>query len=144
MPLHVVINPTPEAGQNSSLHWGLAQAEALEPEWLMVALADQPLLESGDLKDLMAAVKKAPAGTQMLQPTVKGQPGNPVMLSSKVMQAILQTPQSGGKAWRQQHPEQVFAWPSTNAHYFIDMDTPEDIAKLALEHGIQLTWGQTS
>ncbi len=144
MPLHVVINPTPEAGQNSSLHWGLAQAEALEPEWLMVALADQPLLESGDLRDLMAAVKKAPAGTQMLQPTVKGQPGNPVMLSSKVMQAILQTPQSGGKAWRQQHPEQVFAWPSTNAHYCIDMDTPEDIAKLALEHGIQLTWGQTS
>ena len=144
MPLHMVINPTPEAGQNSSLQLGLAQAEALEPEWLMVALADQPLLETGDLKDLIAAVKKAPVGTQMLQPTVNGQPGNPVMLSHKAMQAILQTPQSGGKAWRQQNPEQVFAWPSTNVHYCIDMDTPEDIAKLALEHGIQLHWGQIS
>ncbi len=144
MPLHVVINPTPEAGQNSSLHLGLAQAEALEPEWLMVALADQPLLETVDLKDLIAAVKQAPVGTQMLQPTVNGQPGNPVMLSYKAMQAILQTPQSGGKEWRQQNPEQVFAWPSTNVHYCIDMDTPQDIAKLALEHGIQLNWGQIS
>jgi hypothetical protein len=66
------------------------------------------------------------------------------MLSDKAMQAILQTPQSGGKAWRKQNPEQVFAWPSTNVHYCIDMDTPQDIAKLALEHGIQLNWGQIS
>jgi CTP:molybdopterin cytidylyltransferase MocA len=144
MPLHVVLNPQPEAGQNSSLQLGLAAAKNLDPTWLMVALADQPLLEADDLKDLMAAVKHAPTGTQMLQPTVNGQPGNPVMFSDLVMQAILQTPHSGGKEWRQQHPEQVLAWPSTNPHYCIDMDTPEDIAKLAQEHGIDLTWGQTS
>ena len=35
------------------------------------------------------------------------------------------------------------AWPSTNTHYRIDMDTPEDIAKLSEEYGIELTWGQT-
>ena len=144
MPLHVVMNPTPEAGQNSSLQLGLAKAQTLKPEWLMVALADQPLLEAADLKDLIAAVKQAPKGTQMLQPSVKGQPGNPVMFSSGVMQAILQKPQSGGKAWRQQNPDQVLAWPSPNVHYCVDMDTPEDIAKLAQEHGIDLTWGQTS
>jgi len=144
MPLHVVLNPQPEAGQNSSLQLGLAAAKNLDPTWLMVALADQPLLEADDLKDLMAAVKHAPTGTQMLQPTVNGQPGNPVMFSDLVMQAILQTPHLGGKEWRQQHPQQVLAWPSTNPHYCIDMDTPEDIAKLAQEHGIDLTWGQTS
>lgn len=144
MPLHVVINPSPEAGQNSSLHLGLATAQSLQAEWLMVALADQPLIEADDLKALIAAVKQAPQGTQMLQPSVHGQPGNPVMFSAKVMDTVLQNPNSGGKAWRQQHPDTVFDWPSTNAHYCIDMDTPEDIAKLAKEHGIELTWGQTS
>ena len=144
MQLHSVVNPAPEAGQNSSLHLGLAKAQTLNPEWLMVALADQPLLEAADLKDLIAAVKQAPLGTQMLQPAVNGQPGNPVMLSGSVMQALLPNPNWGGKEWRQQHPQQVHMWPSTNAHYCIDMDTPEDIAKLAQEYGIQLTWGQTS
>jgi CTP:molybdopterin cytidylyltransferase MocA len=144
MPLHVVINPTPEAGQNSSLHLGLATAQALQAEWLMVALADQPLIEAEDLKALIAAVKQAPQSTQMLQPSVNGQPGNPVMFSARVMDSILQNPNSGGKAWRQHHPDTVLDWPSTNAHYCIDMDTPEDIAKLAKEHGIDLTWGQTS
>jgi len=144
MPLHVVMNPTPEAGQNSSLQLGLAKAQAFKPEWLMVALADQPLLEAADLKDLIAAVKQAPTGTQMLQPSVKGQPGNPVMFSGGVMQAILHNPLSGGKEWRQQNPDQALAWPSPNVHYCVDMDTPEDIAKLAQEHGIDLTWGQTS
>jgi len=66
------------------------------------------------------------------------------MLSERVMQALLPNPNWGGKEWRQQHPQQVHMWPSTNAHYCIDMDTPEDIAKLAQEYGIQLTWGQTS
>ena len=144
MQLHAVVNPSPEAGQNSSLHLGLAKAQTLNPEWLMVALADQPLLEAADLKDLIAAVKQAPAGTHMLQPTVKGQPGNPVMLSERVMQSLLPNPNWGGKEWRQQNPQHVQMWPSTNVHFYIDMDTPEDIAKLAKEHGIQLTWGQTS
>ena len=144
MQLHAVVNPSPEAGQNSSLHLGLAQAQTLNPKWLMVALADQPLLEAADLKDLIAAVKQAPAGTHMLQPTVKGQPGNPVMLSERVMQSLLPNPDWGGKEWRQQNPQHVLMWPSTNVHYCIDMDTPEDITKLAKEHGIQLTWGQTS
>ena len=144
MPLHTVINPTPEAGQNSSLHLGLVAAQGLSPEWLMVALADQALIESSDLKDLITAVKKAPQSTQMLQPSVNGQPGNPVMFSGRVMQAILQTPHLGGKAWRQQNPAQVLSWSSTNLHYAVDMDTPEDIAKLAQDHGIQLTWEQTS
>lgn len=143
MQLLTVMNPAPEAGQNSSLHLGLATAQGLSPEWLMVALADQPLLEAADFKDLIAAVKQAPSGTQMLQPSVNGQPGNPVLLSRHVMESILENPLWGGKEWRQHHPEQVLAWPSTNTHYRIDMDTPEDIAKLSEEYGIELTWGQT-
>ncbi len=148
MPVHRVLNPQPSDGQNSSLHVGLAKAQSLTPQWLMVALADQPLLEAQDLRDLMAAVKHSPHTTQFLQPLVKGQPGNPVMLSAQVMQDLLQSGAHqaaqalpGGKAWRQQHPEQALLWPTPNTHYCVDMDSPDDMTRLAQLHGIQLEWG---
>ena len=46
MQIHQVLNPQPTDGQNSSLHLGLAKAQSLLAQWLMVALADQPLLDS--------------------------------------------------------------------------------------------------
>jgi CTP:molybdopterin cytidylyltransferase MocA len=157
MGLHQVINPQPTDGQNSSLHLGLAKAQSLAPDWLMVALADQPLLEAQDLQDLVAAVKHAPVGTQMLQPqvTVPGQgalPGNPVMLRKVVMAELLQNGQNlgttdlsqlpGGKEWRQRNPDHFHPWPTSNVHYRIDMDTPDDLAALKTQYGIQLVWGQ--
>ena len=154
MPLHVVINPNPEAGQNSSLHLGLATAQSLQAEWLMVALADQPLIEAEDLKALIAAVKQAPQGTQMLQPSVHGQPGNPVMMSEKVMSDLLDfskgpfatgkpNPQDlpGGKEWRKLNPQHCHPWHAMNPHFQVDMDTPEDIEALRAKYGIDLTWG---
>lgn len=157
MNVHRVLNPQPADGQNSSLHLGLAKAQSLKPDWLMVALADQPLLESQDLQDLVAAVKHAPLGTQMLQPQVakpgeSAQPGNPVMLSNVVMTDLLQNGQSlgtsdrsklpGGKEWRQRNPAQFHPWLTPNLHYRIDLDTPDDLATLQAQYGIQLVWGQ--
>lgn len=160
MAVHRVLNPQPANGQNSSLHLGLAKAQTLSPGWLMVALADQPLIDTQDLKDLVAAVKHSPEGTQMLQPHVgvsgqKALPGNPVMLSHRAMTDLLQTAQKfktegsfdpsslpGGKEWRQRHPEQYHPWPTTNMHYRIDMDTPEDMANLEAQFGIQLVWDE--
>jgi len=153
--VHRILNTQPTEGQNSSLHLGLAKAHSLNPDWLMVALADQPLLESQDLKDLVAAVKHSPEGIQMLQPQVSkaGQaalPGNPVMLSKVVMADLLHLGQAagarsnlpGGKEWRQQNAAHFHAWPTPNLHYRIDMDTPEDLAALQTQYGIQLHWDE--
>ena len=146
MKVHLVLNPKPADGQNSSLHLGLAKASALNPQWLLVALADQPLLEAADLQALIAAVKASADGTQMLQPLVEGQPGNPVMLSHRVMSDLLNHPQGagplrGGKEWRQMHPQHCHSWPTANTHYRVDMDTPKDIESLGAQYGIVLSWG---
>ena len=146
MQVHPVLNPKPAEGQNSSLHLGLAKARTLQAEWLMVALADQPLLEATDLQALIAAVKASPDGTQMLQPWVEGQPGNPVMLSHRVMSDLLNHPQGagplrGGKEWRQIHPQHCHSWPTANTHYRVDVDTPQDIKSLGAQYGIVLSWG---
>jgi molybdenum cofactor cytidylyltransferase len=153
MHIHQLINPQPTDGQNSSLHLGLAKAQSLQAQWLMVALADQPLLDAADLQALIAAVKAGPTGTQMLQPWVDNQPGNPVMLSQQVMFGLLAHSKGasfadgtsskdlpGGKEWRQLNPQQVHQWPTSNPHYKVDMDTPEDIAALQTKYGVALTW----
>ena len=153
MQIHQVLNPQPTDGQNSSLHLGLAKAQSLKAEWLMVALADQPLLDVADLQALIAAVKNSPADTQMLQPWVENQPGNPVMLSQKVMFDLLAHSQGasttgsaspkdlpGGKEWRQRHPQQAHQWATHNPHYKVDMDTPQDIEALKTKYDIDLTW----
>jgi len=154
MHIHQLINPQPTDGQNSSLHLGLAKAQSLQAQWLMVALADQPLLNAADLQALIAAVKAGPAHTQMLQPWVDNQPGNPVMLSQQVMSDLLAHSQGstfvdgasskdlpGGKEWRQLNPQKVHQWTTSNPHYKVDMDTPEDIAALQTKYGVALTWG---
>jgi molybdenum cofactor cytidylyltransferase len=153
MYIHQLMNPQPTDGQNSSLHLGLAKAQSLQAQWLMVALADQPLLDAADLQALIAAVKAGPTGTQMLQPWVDNQPGNPVMLSQQVMSGLLAHSKGasfadgtsskdlpGGKEWRQLNPQQVHQWPTSNPHYKVDMDTPEDIAALQTKYGVALTW----
>jgi molybdenum cofactor cytidylyltransferase len=153
MHIHQVMNPQPTDGQNSSLHLGLAKAQSLQAQWLMVALADQPLLDTADLQALIAAVKASPAGTQMLQPWLDNQPGNPVMLSQQVMSDLLSHSQGasfsdgtsskdlpGGKEWRQLNPQQFRPWVTLNHHYKVDMDTPQDIAALQTKYGVALTW----
>jgi molybdenum cofactor cytidylyltransferase len=139
-PVTVVHNPDPDEGQVSSLRTGL---QALSPkiDSVLVALADQPLINAQDINDLIGAYKKRPAGAQVVQPEVNGQPGNPVIFSSEVREQILAgEARLGCKQWQAAHPEQVHCWVSTNTRYRTDVDTPEDIEALAARTGHQLHW----
>lgn len=139
-PVTVVHNPEPAAGQVSSLRVGL---RALSPriDTVLVALADQPLINAQDINDLIGAYKKRPAGTQVVQPEVDGQPGNPVMFSGEVREQILAgEARVGCKQWQAAHPEQVHRWASTNQRYRTDVDTLEDIEALAARTGHRLRW----
>jgi molybdenum cofactor cytidylyltransferase len=135
-----VHNPNPQAGQISSLHVGLS---ALSPELdaVLVALADQPLIGSADIDDLVEAYRNRPAGVELVQPSVQGLPGNPVIFSQAVRQQILAGgPALGCRQWQQAHPQQVHAWPSDNLAYRTDVDTPEDLVALAERTGHRLLW----
>lgn len=139
-PVTVVHNPDPDAGQVSSLRTGL---QALSPkiDTVLMALADQPLINSQDINDLIGAYKKRPTGAQVVQPEVNGQPGNPVMFSGEVREQILAgEARLGCKQWQAAHPEQVHRWATTNQRYRTDVDTPEDIEALAARTGHRLLW----
>ena len=139
-PLTLVRNPDPDAGQISSLRLGLA---ALSPKLdaVLVALADQPLINAQDITDLIAAYKKRPATAQVVQPTVAGLPGNPVMFSALVREQILAgAAHIGCRQWQAANPEQVHPWMTSNSRYRVDVDTPQDIEALASRTGHRLQW----
>lgn len=139
-PVTLVRNLDPDAGQVSSLRLGL---QALSPkiDAVLVALADQPLINSQDISDLIGAYKKRPEGAQVVQPTVDGQPGNPVMFSSDVREQILAgEAHVGCKQWQAAHAEAVHRWETTNQRYRTDVDSPQDIEALAERTGHRLRW----
>lgn len=139
-PVTIVHNPDPDAGQNSSLRLGL-QALSGKIDSVLVALADQPLINAQDINDLIGAYKKRPSGTEVVQPTVDGLPGNPVMFSQSVREQILAgEARVGCKQWQAANPQAVHPWATPNTRYRTDVDSPEDIEALAARTGHRLVW----
>jgi len=138
--LQYIHNRQPEDGLVSSQRLGLqALPEGLDG--VVMALADQPLIQAADVTALTLEFKARPIGIDMVFPRVNGTPGNPVMLSASARHAILaQGPDFGCKEWRQAHKTQVQAFDSTNVHYTTDLDHLEDVASFKARTGKSLLW----
>jgi molybdenum cofactor cytidylyltransferase len=77
----------------------------------------------------------------LVQPTVDGLPGNPVLFSAVVRGGILAAEGAiGCRQWQAAHPEQVHRWITANSHYRTDVDTLQDIEALAARSGHSLQW----
>lgn len=142
-----VQNPRPDDGQPSSVRIGVnALARSLDA--VLIALADQPLIEIQDVAKLIKAFE-ARGATAMVVPRVTGAdeqclPGNPIMFDA----ALRNEWQAGdvnaySRRWREVNPERVHWFDTKNIHYRVDIDTEEDIARFAERTGRQLQWPQT-
>lgn len=139
-PVTVVLNPHPEDGLVSSQRLGLAALTG-KLDAVVIALADQPLINSQDVALLICAWKKRPPGTALLQPQVQGQRGNPVIFSSEVAEQIVSADINVGcREWRSRHPELVAAYVTDNHRYRVDIDTLEDLERFQKETGHALHW----
>lgn len=139
-PVTLVYNAHPDAGKNSSLHCGL-NALPKNIDAVIVALGDQPLINSQAIDDVIAAYRQRPTLTHVIVPTVNGIPGNPVIFSDTVRDAILLRDNSFGcKQWQIANPEQVYRWQTKNENYCIDIDASDDIKKFATRTGLHLLW----
>jgi molybdenum cofactor cytidylyltransferase len=135
-----VLNPQPDDGHVSSLRTGL---RALPPglDAVVVALADQALIDAPAVQALLQAFAQRPAGTQMLQPSLHGLPGNPVVFSGAVMAQILAGgEQMGARQWMQAHPEAVYRWETPHSHYRLDVDNDSDRQAVEKLTGQSLRW----
>jgi CTP:molybdopterin cytidylyltransferase MocA len=140
----VVRNPDPDRGQVSSQRLGLAALPGFL-DAVIVALADQPLLEVADVRDLLDAFRARPPGTAVLHPVVDGARGNPVVFTAAVRDAILGRDDDayGCRHWQAEHADAVARHATGNRHFVTDVDTPDDLARLARESGATLAWPAT-
>ena len=143
-PITLARNPAPDDGQASSVRIGL---RALSPKLdaIIVALADQPLIDTQDIIALIGAYKKR-GDAAMVVPRVAvanadPQEGNPVMFDATLAAQWL-----GGSAdlacrkWREANPERVRWFDTDNHRYGLDIDTPEDLEHFRMRTGHALTW----
>lgn len=133
----VVRNPLPGDSPASSLRLGLRsllQAPAA-PDCVMVLLADMPLLTAADLQDALRAFDARTAQQRILWPVHGEALGHPVLLESSLAREWLLQQARGLRAWAQQDAAQVLTWHPGHARCTTDVDTPEDLARLAHQHG---------
>jgi molybdenum cofactor cytidylyltransferase len=139
-PVTVVHNPRPQDGQVSSQRLGLA---ALGPKLdaVIVALADQPLINAQDIGALIGAWKKRREGVSVVYPEVNGQRGNPVIFDAAVRDEILAGGVNVGcRQWQAAHAERVAPFATDNRRYRVDIDTAEDIVRFEQDTGHALRW----
>ena len=139
-PVTVVHNPRPDDGQVSSQRIGLAALGA-RLDAVVVALADQPLLNAQDITALIAAYKKRPEGAQVVFPQVGEERGNPVIFSNEVREQILSnSAQIGCRQWQAANAAAVAPWATDNRRYRVDIDTQDDIERFQRDTGHGLRW----
>lgn len=140
LPVESVLNPDPGQGLVSSQRLGL-QAISPDTELVVMALADQPLVNASDIQMLVQAFTQRPAGTEMMFPWVHGQPGNPVLLSACARAEILSgDSQWGCKEWRQHHAKRTHRHACNNLHFITDLDRPQDIEDFERKYSQRLSW----
>ena len=138
-PVTLARNHLPDEGQASSVRIGL-QALAGKLDAVVVALADQPLINAQDITDLISAFKKR-GEAQMLVPRVAGDPGNPVIFEAALRDEWLAGDVNVAcRRWREAHPGRVQWFDTENCRYRIDIDTPEDMQRFTERTGHHLRW----
>jgi molybdenum cofactor cytidylyltransferase len=132
-------NPAPDDGQASSVRVGL-RALAGKIDAVIIALADQPLLNAQDITALIAAFKNR-GEAAMVVPRVAGEPGNPVIFEAGLRDEWLAGDVNAAcRRWREAHPQRVHWFDTDNSRYRVDIDTPEDLQRFTERTGHELRW----
>jgi len=139
-PVTLVRNPSPDDGQVSSQRLGLAALTG-QFDAVIVALADQPLINEQDITALIGGFMSRPEGVSVIYPEVAGERGNPVMFTADVRAQILAgAAHLGCREWQAANPAAVAPLVTDNRSYKVDIDTVDDLERFARETGQQLRW----
>ena len=114
-------------GQIGSVAKGLSVAP--EARALLIGLADQPLLKSHDLQNLLEAHRKQ-VGLKITVPVKNGQRGNPIVVPAALRPRLTENSHKPGcMHFTRAHPETVQKVEFAVDGFFVDIDTPRDFAK---------------
>jgi molybdenum cofactor cytidylyltransferase len=127
----LVKNPNYREGLSTSVRAGIS-AVSPNANAIMVYLADQPLLEPGEVDRLIRAFARArELNKSIVVPFFHGQRGNPVILDASYRDAILDVVGDVGcKRVIRRNPEQVFVVEMETDHVVRDVDRIEEYEEL--------------
>jgi molybdenum cofactor cytidylyltransferase len=124
-------------GQQGSVRVGLAALSG-PFDAIIVMPADQPLIGASDLTELIGAFKKRPSG-HVVVPVVNGERGNPIILDDVALAQILASDTNlGCRHLIERQPELVHAHETANIRFVTDLDTLDDVQRLAQRTGWRL------
>jgi molybdenum cofactor cytidylyltransferase len=130
LPVRFVVNPRPQSGQGSSIAVGMV---ALKP-WtaaVLVVLGDQPRLPPSVVPALLGARERT--GKAIVTPVYRGTQGTPVLFAGEVFTELAALGgDAGARSVVQARPERV-ARVEVDAPMPLDVDTPEDYARLHVQ-----------
>jgi molybdenum cofactor cytidylyltransferase len=123
-----------QQGLHTSVHAGFA-AVTVNTTAIMIYLADQPLLEAGEVDFLFRAFAEAGRSNKnIVVPFFRGQRGNPVIVSSSYGTSMLAIAgDTGCRRVIKQNPDQVLMVEMETGHVVRDIDTMEAYERLVAE-----------
>lgn len=129
LPVTFQSNSRYREGQMTSVAAGVAALKA-PCNVVMICLADQVLLDAADYRELIDAFAVMPRGS-ILIPMFEGQRGNPVLFAASYAPEVISGHLNPGcRKLIAEHPEEVFIHEARHDRFIVDMDTPEDYARI--------------
>jgi CTP:molybdopterin cytidylyltransferase MocA len=125
-----VRNPDPSRGQLSSLLVGMDAVVGPATEGLLVTLVDVPMVAADTVRRLVEVWKGTRA--PVVRPAVGAAHGHPVIFDRDVFDALRSAPlERGAKSVVRASAERVRDVPVNDAGCLMDIDTPEEYARLS-------------
>ena len=122
-PPRLVVNPSPEQGQLSSLLVGLTAVDRPGVAGVLVTLVDVPLIDADTVRRLREAHERTRA--PIVRPVMNGRHGHPVIFDRTVFDELRQADLStGAKPVVHAHLGQAVEVPIETDGPFLDVDTP--------------------
>lgn len=124
-PVTFALNPRYDEGMSTSIHAGV-RAASPESAGFMICLADLPLIEASELKELVRAFNAAMEqdDRHIIVPHHGGERGNPVIFPAHYKSEILaQHGVMGCRGLTEQYRDRVVTVEMETDHILIDIDT---------------------
>jgi molybdenum cofactor cytidylyltransferase len=128
----LLVNPAPEKGQFRSLQTGLREVLNRGRDAAVITLVDRPPVRSATLTQLRSAFIDAAAGKKWaVIPQYGEKHGHPVLIGREMIEAFLRASvTSNAREIEHQHQDRITYVAVDDPHATLNVDTPEDYARL--------------
>jgi molybdenum cofactor cytidylyltransferase len=128
----LVLNPTPEIGQFSSLRLGLQAVLDRGRDTACVTLVDRPPAQAATAQALKNHfLRSSPQTTWAVVPRVDGRHGHPVIFAREMIEVFLRAnPTSNAREIEHQYQDRIEYLDVKDLHVILNINTPEDYSSL--------------